>query len=98
MEPDALDQAARVLRDADEVTLVCHVNPDADAMGSMLGLACFLAGRGTRVVASAPNRPADLPRWVQALPGTEHLVAPGDLPKSPAVVVTLDAADVARLD
>jgi phosphoesterase RecJ-like protein len=98
MEPDPLDRAARVLRDADEVTLVCHVNPDADAMGSMLGLACFLARRGTRVVASAPNRPADLPRWVQALPGTEHLVAPGDLPKSPAVVVTLDAADVARLD
>jgi bifunctional oligoribonuclease and PAP phosphatase NrnA len=95
---DAIDDAIRVLRDAEEVTLVCHVNPDADAMGSMLGLACFLSGRGTRVVASSPNRPDDLPRWVQALPGTEHLVPPGDLPKSPAVVVTLDAADVARLD
>jgi phosphoesterase RecJ-like protein len=95
---DALDQAVEVLRDADEVTLVCHVNPDADAMGSMLGLACFLAGRGTRVVASSPNRPDDLPRWVEALPGREHLVAPGDLPKSPPVVVTLDAADVARLN
>jgi bifunctional oligoribonuclease and PAP phosphatase NrnA len=95
---EAVDAAARSLREADEVTLICHVNPDADAMGSMLGLACYLAGRGTKVVAASPNRPADLPRWVEALPGTEHLVAPGDLPKSPRVVVTLDAADVGRLD
>jgi phosphoesterase RecJ-like protein len=95
---EAIDEAARVLTEAKEVSLVCHVNPDADAMGSMLGLACHLAARGTGVVAASPNRPADLPRWVEALPGTEHLVAPGDLPKSPGVVVTLDAADVGRLD
>jgi bifunctional oligoribonuclease and PAP phosphatase NrnA len=64
----------------------------------MLGLACFLAARGTTVRAASPNRPDDLPRWVEALPGTEYLVAPGDLPKAPTVVVTLDAADVGRLD
>jgi bifunctional oligoribonuclease and PAP phosphatase NrnA len=95
---ESLDRAAQVLREARKVALVCHVNPDADAMGSMLGLACYLAGRGTEVVASSPNRPDDLPRWVEVLPGTEHLVAPGDLPKAPEVVVTLDAADVERLD
>src|ERR671918_211129 len=80
------------------VTLVCHVNPDPDAMGSMLGLAAFLAHRGARVAAASPTPPSDLPRWVEALPGGEHLVAPGDLPKQPAVLVTLDAADVDRLD
>lgn len=95
---EALDEAAGILKGAEDVTLVCHVNPDPDAMGSMLGLASDLAGRGATVRASAPNRPDDLPRWVEALPGTEHLVAPGDLPKSPPVVVTLDAADRGRLD
>jgi bifunctional oligoribonuclease and PAP phosphatase NrnA len=35
---------------------------------------------------------------VEALPGGEHLVAPGDLPKHPAILVTLDAADLDRLD
>jgi len=95
---EAYDEAARVLSGAEEVALVCHVNPDADAMGSMLGLATFLAHRGTRVAAASPNPPDDLPRWVEALPGREHLVAPGAMPKQPAVLVTLDAADVARLD
>src|SRR3546814_17757580 len=33
-----LEDAARVLADARDVALVCHVNPDADALGSMLGL------------------------------------------------------------
>src|SRR5918996_3744790 len=90
------DEAVRVLDGAEEVTLVCHVNPDPDAMGSMLGLAAFLAHRGARVAAASPTPPSDLPRWVEALPGGEHLVAPGDLAKEPAVLVTLDAADVGR--
>jgi phosphoesterase RecJ-like protein len=94
----ALDDAARVLAEADEAVLVCHVNPDPDAMGSMLGLARFLSARGTKVVASSPNGLGDMPRWVEALPGREFLVAPGDVPKDPPLVVTLDAADVARLD
>jgi bifunctional oligoribonuclease and PAP phosphatase NrnA len=96
--PEAWDEAVRVLEDAERVTLVCHVNPDPDAMGSMLGLASFLSHRGVEVTASSPTPPSELPRWVEALPGREHLVAPGDLPKRPAVLVTLDAADVGRLD
>ena len=66
---EALDAAARTLGGATQVTLACHVNPDPDAMGSMLGLACYLAGRGVEVVAASPTRPDDLPRWVEALPG-----------------------------
>lgn len=98
LDPETIDRAAKVLVEAEEVTLVCHVNPDADAIGSMLGLANHLAGRGVKVVAAAPNRIEDMPRWVEALPGRELLVAPGKLPKSPKVVVTLDAADLGRLD
>lgn len=94
---DAYDRAAGLLEEAGDVALVCHVNPDADAMGSMLGLACFLAGREKRVAATWPNGPAEPPRWLEALPGREHLVAPGKMPKAPAVLVTLDAADRNRL-
>lgn len=98
LDPETIDRAAKVLAEADEVTLVCHVNPDADAIGSMLGLANHLATRGVKVAAAAPNKFEDLPRWVEALPGRELLVAPGQLPKSPKVLVTLDAADLGRLD
>ena len=95
---DALDRAAEVLESADDVALACHVNPDADAMGSMLGLACFLARRGKRVAAAWPNGVEGAPRWASALPGREHVVAPGDLPKEPKVFVALDTADINRLD
>lgn len=95
---EALGRAAEVLTRAEEVALVCHVNPDADAMGSMLALACFLAGRGKRVAATWPNGIDTAPRWVATMPGREHVVAPGDMPKEPQVLVTLDTADLNRLD
>ena len=94
---DPLSEAARILNEAEEVALVCHVNPDADALGSMLGLAGFLAERGVKVSATWPNGIEDPPRWLEALPGHEHLVAPKDMPKAPPVLVTLDAAHLDRL-
>jgi phosphoesterase RecJ-like protein len=94
---EPLDQAAETLEKADEIVLVCHVNPDADALGSLLGLACFLGRRRKRVVATWPNGMSDPPRWLESLPGREYLVEPKKLPKAPSVLVTLDAADPARL-
>ena len=32
-----LDQAAKVIADSDELALACHVGPDGDALGSMIG-------------------------------------------------------------
>ncbi len=97
-QTDALARAAEALERADQVALACHVNPDADAMGSMLALACFLARRGKRVAATWPNGIREAPRWASLLPGREHLVAPGDMPKQPQVLVALDTADIGRLD
>ena len=45
-EEEALRRAAEILSNADEVALACHMNPDADALGSMLGLSNFLRSRG----------------------------------------------------
>lgn len=92
-----LGKAAAVLAEAKEVALVCHVNPDADAIGSLLGLAGFLAERGVSVAATWPNDHRESPRWLEALPGREHIVVPGKMPKRPEVLVTLDAADAKRL-
>jgi phosphoesterase RecJ-like protein len=93
----AYERAAEVLRDAPEVALACHVNPDPDALGSMLGLSVFLRGRGARTTCSFGNEPFDPPRWVAALPGADALVPPKDFPKSPPVLVTLDVASADRL-
>ena len=79
------------------MALACHVNPDADALGSMLGLAAFLRSRGVRTVCSYPNEPLDPPRWAALLPGSEDLVPVRDYPKQPAVMVTCDCAAFDRL-
>ena len=90
-------RAAEILGGADEVALACHVNPDADALGSMLGLANFLEVRGIRTVASFPNEPLEAPRWSSWLPGADRLVPPNAFPKTPAVMVTCDCASFDRL-
>ena len=79
------------------VALACHVNPDADALGSMLGLSNLLRARGTQTVCSFPNEPFEPPRWAAMLPGTEALVPPSAFPKDPAVMVTCDVASLDRL-
>ncbi|HET6714671.1 MAG TPA: bifunctional oligoribonuclease/PAP phosphatase NrnA [Actinomycetota bacterium] len=96
MTPD-FERAAQVLADATEVALACHVNPDADALGSMLGLAAFLRSRGVETVCSYPNEPLELPRWAEMLPGAERLVPAKEFPKEPAVMVTCDCAAFDRL-
>ena len=94
---EAFDRAAEILRAATDVAICCHVNPDPDALGSMLGLASFLRARGAEVVTSYPNVPLDPPRWAALLPGSERLVEARDFPKSPGVMVTCDCASLDRL-
>ncbi|HEX9123326.1 MAG TPA: bifunctional oligoribonuclease/PAP phosphatase NrnA [Actinomycetota bacterium] len=94
---DELAHAARVLREAREVALACHVNPDPDALGSMLGLSSHLRAQGVRTVCSFGNDPFEAPRWLERLPGREALVPPGDFPEAPEVMVTCDTASMDRL-
>jgi bifunctional oligoribonuclease and PAP phosphatase NrnA len=97
MTPDDLDRAAEALRGAERVAIACHVNPDADALGSMLGLAHHLRERGTAVMCSYPNQPQRLPRWAEILPGLDLLVPPERFPSAPPLMVTCDCASVDRL-
>ncbi|MGZ8604588.1 MAG: DHH family phosphoesterase [Actinomycetota bacterium] len=94
---DPLTEAAEALEAATTVAIACHVNPDADALGSMLGLSNFLQGKGKQTICSFPNEPFDPPRWAPMLPGAESLVPPGEFPKEPRVMVTCDVASMDRL-
>lgn len=93
----ALSRAAQALLAADSVALSCHVNPDPDALGSMLGLSAYLRERGVETVCSYPNDPFDPPRWLELLPGREALVHPTRFPKRPKTMVTCDVASMDRL-
>ncbi|MGZ4108944.1 MAG: DHH family phosphoesterase [Actinomycetota bacterium] len=94
---NVLDRAAEVLASAPRVALACHVNPDADALGSMLGLSNFLRERGVETVCSFGNEPLDVPRWAALLPGTDALVEAKNFPAAPDVFVTCDTASLDRL-
>jgi phosphoesterase RecJ-like protein len=96
-EEEALRRAAEILSEAEDVALACHMNPDADALGSMLGLSNFLRVRGTRTVCSYGNEPLEPPRWAALLPGHDRLVPPSAFPPEPAVMVTCDCASFDRL-
>jgi phosphoesterase RecJ-like protein len=47
---NGFDQAVKLIRDGERFLLTCHVLPDADAVGSMLGLAAILKTLGKEVV------------------------------------------------
>ena len=97
MTPEDLARAGEVLRGATQVAIACHVNPDTDALGSMLGLANHLGSLGVETVCSYPNEPLDLPRWTSYLPGSGSVVPPSVFPSEPAVMVTCDCASFDRL-
>jgi phosphoesterase RecJ-like protein len=73
------------------------MNPDPDAIGSMLGLSNFLRSRGVTTTCSFGNDPFEPPRWVTLLPGHEMLVPPAKFPKTPQLMVTCDCASLDRL-
>lgn len=92
----AADTVAGVPRDA-VILLVCHVNPDGDALGSMLGFALGLRQLGyTRVSASFPE-PFVIAEVFRFLPGIDLLIASADTPTRPDLGISFDAASVDRL-
>ena len=53
MSDEDLTRAVDAIRGASRVALACHVNPDGDALGSMLGLFHVLRAADVDVVASS---------------------------------------------
>jgi len=79
------------------VLLACHVNPDGDALGSMLGFGLGLRRFGfTSVYASFPE-PFEVAEPFRFLPGLDLLVDPGKAPARPDLAVSFDAASPGRL-
>jgi phosphoesterase RecJ-like protein len=100
-------RAVKILDEASEICLACHVRPDGDALGSMLAVAHALRARGAagrppgaepaRVVASFGDLPFEIPRILRFLPGADLLSPPDAFPERPQVMVTFDAASADRL-
>jgi bifunctional oligoribonuclease and PAP phosphatase NrnA len=93
---DPLRTAAGVLAEAADVTLLAHVQPDADSLGSALALGIALRRRGVavRVAFATPDETPDSLRPLDVL----GLIVPlSAVPAAPDVLVACDAAEPARL-
>ncbi len=92
-----LDRAADLVRAATTVGLVCHVDPDGDALGSLLGLHHLCRANGKDSVASWPAPFVVAPHYA-FLPGLEDCTKPDDFPADPDVMVTFDCGSPQRLN
>ena len=94
MIPD-LEEAVEAIAGASRLAMACHIGPDGDAIGSMLGLAVAAVENGKEVFPSF-GHPFTLPSTFDFLP-IDMLVAPDKVPAEPEVMVTFDAGSADRL-
>jgi phosphoesterase RecJ-like protein len=96
--PDAQWRAAAdILSGATDATLVCHVAPDGDALGSMLALARGLRSRGVVVTCTWGDERWAVPSSYGWLPDIDTVVAPAFVGETPSVLVVLDTGSRDRL-
>lgn len=91
-----LGGALALLAGASSVTVLSHVHPDADTIGSALALALVLDRRGIPVQVSF-GYPEVLPESMRTLPGVEFLVPPDEVAVDVDLLVTVDCGSRGRL-
>jgi phosphoesterase RecJ-like protein len=90
-------EAVRSAGPDDEIQLICHVNPDGDALGSMLGFGLGLRRLGfTRIRATFPGDFV-VPAPYREMPGVDLLVPEPDAFAAPRLVLVFDVASESRL-
>lgn len=89
--------AIEELAPAGRVLLVCHVNPDGDALGSMLGTALGLRRLGVRHLQATFPGPFEVPEPFAQMPGLDLLVPEEQAYGDPDLVIFFDAAAESRL-
>ncbi len=92
---ERLEEAAQLLRSAKDVVICGHVDPDGDAVGSVLGLTLALRSIGVSVKPTLAD-PGDPPPAYRFLPGFD-LFKPVAVLDVPEVFVALDTPTPARL-
>ncbi|WCN82870.1 DHH family phosphoesterase [Micromonospora sp. LH3U1] len=93
----AAEALVRAVPPSGRVLLICHVNPDGDALGSMLGFGLGLRQIGVREVQATFPGPPEVPEPFRGLPGLDLLVPASAADLAPDLVICFDAASESRL-
>jgi len=90
MRKERLKQAAIQIRKANRILLACHIRPDADALGSLLGLTLGLQRLGKQVTAVSAD---GVPETYRFLPGWEQVRTAADGEFDLAIGLDADGSD-----
>lgn len=95
IERQLIEKAAAAINASELLALACHVGPDGDALGSMLGFGIAARDAGKQAVAGFGS-PFVVPANLSFLP-TDLLVGPEAFPETPETMVVFDAGSQDRL-
>jgi phosphoesterase RecJ-like protein len=87
------EAAVELIRRSTAILLICHVSPDGDAIGSLLGLGLGLHTLGKTPTLACESTP---PEKFSFLPGFESIVSKVESDRFD-LVIALDSSDVSRL-
>ena len=90
------DALIKLIGDEQSFVLATHIQPDGDAIGSLLGLSLILKGMGKDVFCSW-GEPILVPAQYSFLPGTELVQDPNKCPDDFDAFIALDCATIERL-
>jgi phosphoesterase RecJ-like protein len=91
-----LDGAVALLSAAETVTVLCHVQPDADTLGSGLALGMVLERRGIPVQVAFAT-PDAVPLSMRGLPGVHLIAAADEVRDEVDLLVAVDCGTAGRL-
>lgn len=88
-------EAAHALEQIDNALIAAHVNPDGDAIGSLVALGCILRHLGKRFFIYVPG---GVPQYLEFLPMPAQVcVSMAELPFEPEAAVYVDCSEPSRL-
>lgn len=90
---NTLHEAVQAIRHAQTIVMACHVNPDGDALGSMLGLAIGLAPLGKSLIVLSQDGVPDI---YQFLPNSAAVQSSTNIPEFDLAIV-LDSGELSRV-
>ncbi|TFH38911.1 MAG: bifunctional oligoribonuclease/PAP phosphatase NrnA [Bacteroidia bacterium] len=97
-----IKELSKYLDDSANIVLICHINPDGDAVGSMLGMYHWLRSRKKSVTMISPSQLQEFLKW---MPGAGDIVNYENNPgtaikhlKSADLVILLDFNDTSRIE
>ena len=90
----SLDKIASKIAKAEHVLVTSHVNPDGDAVGSVLAMGIFLEGRGKKTTMYLES---EVPEYLHFLPHVDRIQHGLESVQDVDTAIVLDCGDISRV-